>query len=188
MDDLCDHCHHDPEDVLHALWQYPHLDPVWNSNPCWNFWAASQFSRFVDLVQFVIKENMSLELFAQVTWTIWHRKNLLRISTRKFPVEHILPEALGAFLAFIRAIPPKPPDCVTRVPQQIKWKPPAPTCFKVNFDGAVFREDNMAGVGVIIRDELGQTIAPWQKKSPSQILLLHLKHWQRSRLSIWLLT
>lgn len=107
MDDLCDHCHHDPEDVLHALWQYPHLDPVWNSNPCWNFWAASQFSRFVDLVQFVIKENMSLELFAQVTWTIWHRKNLLRISTRKFPVEHILPEALGAFLAFIRAIPPK---------------------------------------------------------------------------------
>ncbi|KAL0005002.1 hypothetical protein SO802_012563 [Lithocarpus litseifolius] len=91
MDDLCDHCHHDPEDVLDALWQCPHLDHVWNSNPCWNFRAATQFSSFVDL--------------------------------------------------------------------KIKWKPPDPTCLKVNFDGAVFREDNMAGVGVIIRDKMGQIIA-----------------------------
>ena len=31
--------------------------------------------------------------------------------------------------------------------------------FKVNFDGAIFREEQKAGVGVIIRDEQGRVVA-----------------------------
>ncbi|XP_075659055.1 uncharacterized protein LOC142628913 [Castanea sativa] len=45
-------------------------------------------------------------------------------------------------------------------------KPPDPNYLKVNFDGAVFREDNMARVGVIIRDENGQIIASMAEKVP----------------------
>ena len=71
IDDSCDHCHHDPEDVLHALWQCPLLDPVWNSNPCWNFRTSTQFSSSVDLIQYLSKESLNLELFAQISWTIW---------------------------------------------------------------------------------------------------------------------
>ena len=36
----------------------------------------------------------------------------------------------------------------------------------MNFDGAVFREENSAGVGVIIRDEEGQIIASMAEKVP----------------------
>ena len=53
--------------------------------------------RIGDLVKFVIKENLNLELFAQITWTIWTRRNLLRASTRPFSVEQIIPDALSTF-------------------------------------------------------------------------------------------
>ena len=130
IDDSCDHCHHNPEDVLHALWQCPFLDPVWSSNPCWSFQASNQFSSFVDLVQYLSKESLNLELFAQISWTIWFRRNQLRTSLKPFPVEQVMPNALAALSAFIRAIPPKPLDCETQPPQHIKWKPLDPNCLK----------------------------------------------------------
>ncbi|XP_075636584.1 uncharacterized protein LOC142608791 [Castanea sativa] len=166
IDDSCDHYHHDLENVLHALWQCPLLDPVWNSNPCWSFRASTQFSSFGDLVSYMSKEGLNLELFAQISWTIWFRKNQLRTSSKPFPVAHVIPDALAALSAFICAIPPKPPNCETRPPLHTKWKPLDPNSLKVNFDGAVFREDNMAGVGVIICDEKGQIIAFMAEKVP----------------------
>ena len=39
------------------------------------------------------------------------------------------------------------------------WKPPLLSKLKVNFDGVVFREDQRAGVGVIIRDAEGRVCA-----------------------------
>ncbi|GFS29999.1 hypothetical protein Acr_00g0009630 [Actinidia rufa] len=38
-------------------------------------------------------------------------------------------------------------------------KPPAHSMFKVNFDGAIFKGQNVSGVGVIIRDCIGEPIA-----------------------------
>ena len=106
----------------------------------------------MNLVQYLSKENLNLELFAQLSWTIWFRRNQLRTSTKPFPIEHVIPDALAALPAFIRAIPPKPLDCVSRPPQLVNWSPPEPNFRKVNFDGAVFREENSASVGVIICD------------------------------------
>ena len=44
--------------------------------------------------------------------------------------------------------------------------PPPPTrpCLRVNFDGAVFKEENMAGLGVVICNEKGQVIASMAEK------------------------
>ena len=105
-------------------------------------------------------------MFAQLSWTIWFRRNQLRTSSKPFPIEHVIPDALTALSAFIRTIPPKPPDCVPRPPQFVKWCPPKPNLLKVNFDGAVFREENSAGVGVIIRDTDGRIIASMVEKVP----------------------
>ena len=77
-----------------------------------------------------------------------------------------MPDALATLSTFIHAIPLKPPDCETRPPSHIKWKPPDPNCLKVNLDGAFFREENMAGVRVIIHDEKGQIIASMAEKVP----------------------
>ena len=39
--------------------------------------------------------------------------------------------------------------------------PPYPdvSCFKINFDGAIFRQENKSGIGVVIRDHTGAVIA-----------------------------
>ena len=51
--------------------------------------------------------------------------------------------------------------------QRTKWKPPDVRSFKINFDGAIFRQENKSGIRVVIRDHtravmasLAQTIAP----------------------------
>nr|POE73647.1 hypothetical protein CFP56_76385 [Quercus suber] len=49
------------------------------------------------------------------------------------------------------------PCCIPN--QHTGWTPPVNHMFKVNFDKAIFREEQKAGVGVIIRDEHGSVIA-----------------------------
>ena len=43
------------------------------------------------------------------------------------------------------------------------WKPPPWPKLKVNFDGAMFRENQRAGVGVIVRDAVGRVCASMAK-------------------------
>ena len=43
--------------------------------------------------------------------------------------------------------------------QQVRWQPPPETNIKANFDGTVFRENNRAGLGVVIWNHQGQVLA-----------------------------
>ena len=42
---------------------------------------------------------------------------------------------------------------------EVRWKPPGAGLFKINFDGAVFEDRLLAGLGIVIRDEFGLIIA-----------------------------
>ena len=44
------------------------------------------------------------------------------------------------------------------------WKLPASGLFKVNFDGALLKEQACAGLGVVIRDSTGLTIGALSQK------------------------
>ena len=48
--------------------------------------------------------------------------------------------------------------------RDIRWKPPASGLFKVNFDGAFFKEQACAGLGVVIRDSAGLVIGALSQK------------------------
>ncbi|KAK7859521.1 hypothetical protein CFP56_005977 [Quercus suber] len=48
--------------------------------------------------------------------------------------------------------------------EEIKWKPPGAGLFKINFDGVVFEELALAGLGVVIRDSSGLIIAALSQK------------------------
>nr|POE85803.1 hypothetical protein CFP56_07142 [Quercus suber] len=42
--------------------------------------------------------------------------------------------------------------------QRVRWIPPISPRYKVNYDGAIFKEIEAAGLGVIIRDSVGSVI------------------------------
>ena len=45
------------------------------------------------------------------------------------------------------------------IPQmEARWKPPGAGLFKINFDGAVFVDRSLAGLGIVIRNESGLII------------------------------
>ena len=59
-----------------------------------------------------------------------------------------------------------PPHPSVRGSERVIWKPPPWPRHKVNFDGAVFREDDSAGVGAVIRDEQGFMVVAMAEKIP----------------------
>ena len=59
-----------------------------------------------------------------------------------------------------------PPSSPSRPRMRTRWKPPPLDVFKINFDGAVFAEENCSGVGAIIRNREGLVLAAMTEKIP----------------------
>ena len=53
---------------------------------------------------------------------------------------------------------------VGRPPTQ--WQPPTHQQYKTNFDGALFKAENQAGIGVVIRDSKGQVMVSLVQRIP----------------------
>ena len=102
-----------------------------------------------------------MELFAIMVWTIWFRRNTIRVNPTGFPVDQVLQRAIDSLLEFRAAqlrkqpTPPRP---------LVKWSPPVEEYYKVNFDGTVFRGEEKAGIGVIIRNSQGMVMASLSQK------------------------
>ena len=56
---------------------------------------------------------------------------------------------------------------IPRTARAVKWRPPIAPCVKANFDGAIFSQDGLAGIGVIIRNEQGLVMAALSQQIPS---------------------
>ena len=87
------------------------------------------------------------------------RSNQFLAAATLKPILRVLQDARSAQESYVRSIPPKPPDRGSLARQHTGWTPPVNHMFKVNFDRAIFREEQKAGVGVSRRDEHGRVIA-----------------------------
>ena len=68
----------------------------------------------------------------------------------------------------------------SNIVQKMNWSPPLPGLYKVNVDVATFKDIRSTGIGIVIRDSLGQVAAVLCRKleaplSPLEAESKHLK-------------
>lgn len=115
------------------------------------------FSNFNEVVQHVIDEERNLDLFASVCSTVWYRRDEIRLKHSVYPISQMLLQASQALQDFLH-VPPAQPSVTS---PRVRWIPSPASSLKVNFDGALYKDINAAGVGVVVRDHRGLVLASW---------------------------
>ena len=113
----------------------------------------------------LIEEGKQLELFAYTAWTVWNQRNQVRVRVPATTL-HQIPEVSRTMLYDFHS---KLLDSDTHLHHrnhctQQHWVPPPANLVKINFDGAVFSNDNFSGVGAKIRDENGLVLGSCTKR------------------------
>ncbi|KAK9989613.1 hypothetical protein SO802_029852 [Lithocarpus litseifolius] len=80
--------------------------------------------------------------------------------------------AIDSFLEFQRAQTPAEPRIAR---PRTRWLAPPNESFKINFDGAVFKDKDRAGIGVIIRDSRGLVMGSMSQVVPLPQTIVELE-------------
>ena len=139
-DPLCPFCSQHEENVFHALWSCPELAQVWNEDIQWSFKDRMTFHDFPQLLLHVLNLECSVELFALQVWTVWFRKNKVRIAPPGFPLNLISQRAYEELMEY-KAAQQWTIRTRTSVRSGARWSPPPDGWYKANFDAATFQED-----------------------------------------------
>ncbi|KAL0003645.1 hypothetical protein SO802_011206 [Lithocarpus litseifolius] len=91
-------------------------------------------------------------------------RNKVRLKHPTYPLSQPFFQASQALQDFQRTLSSPPVRLLAPAPSQIHWLPPPVSSIKVNFDGALFRDINAAGLGVIVSDHRGRVIASVSEK------------------------
>ena len=99
----------------------------------------------------------------QWPWTLWNRRNNLKLGKPSIPLEQVLNRACDLKLGCLPA-----PTSATAAPKQpaTAWTPPPIHGYKVNFDSALFEHEDNAGLGVVIRNQEGLVMASLSEVIP----------------------
>ena len=123
-----------------------------NSFLNWLFRRTEVFSNFNEVVQHVIDEERNLDIFASVCLTVWYRRDQSRLKHSVYPISQMLLQASQALQDFLHALPPAQPSVTS---PRFRWIPPPASSLKINFDGALFKDINAAGLRVVVCDHGG---------------------------------
>lgn len=81
-------CHQ--EDVLHALYGCPKLEPMWNKKQQWNHNTLRQAKCFTDLLGIILAKKNDPKLFCWVVWDIWNRRNNIKLGKPTYTLSQVL--------------------------------------------------------------------------------------------------
>ena len=105
--------------------------------------------------------NELWELIVTIAWCLWHERNTARIGGTRQTSNHILQKAMFLIKEFQSANHKFQPSTL---PHTVMWTPSSSPWYKINTDGAVFKQTQATGIGVVARDHEGQVIAAMSKK------------------------
>ncbi|XP_075655191.1 uncharacterized protein LOC142625412 [Castanea sativa] len=98
LEDKCEQCGVEVETVLHALWECAMLDDIWDGVSDFEDRRQLGISNIRDLIILVREKRKNIDLMAMVMWTIWHRRNQIRVSTNDFPKAQLGKAGLGVVI------------------------------------------------------------------------------------------
>ncbi|XP_065637528.1 uncharacterized protein LOC136070886 [Quercus suber] len=166
-EDRCEQCGVEAETAAHALWNCSSLDEIWDSTPGFEDRSQLGTSSITDLIKLTHERRKNVDLMVMVMWTIWYRRNQLRVRTVDFPKAQVLQQATQALSTFQQSqLSIINNAAVTRPQNRVQWRPPPANCVKLNFDGAIFSELGKAGLGVVVHDCHGNAIASLSEQAP----------------------
>lgn len=163
IDVACLICHGPAETMLHCFRECPFARKFWkNSSSIGDIDGEDGLIFLRDaLVLGKLKEAVSM-LFC--LWKLWFNRNAVIKGGKVFePAE--LVSSVVSLIDEWESIWVKERRVVRRA--RGAWFPPDRNWYKVNFDGALFTDQNRAGVGVVVRNDLGQVMAACSLKIQS---------------------
>ena len=109
------------------------------------------------------EERMDVELLAFTSWAVCNRRNQVRLKQQACPLDqiHVLSTDRKNEFQLLHQ--------QTGTPQHrkhVRWKPPDQGCYKINYNGVVFNQQEKAGLGVVIRNEEGAVMASMTQLVP----------------------
>lgn len=168
---ICQVCKSGVEDAFHAFMECKVARKVWKYS-----YLASEMQGVVredilSVMQSLIKKMSmrEVEFVAVVWWEIWHARNKLIFEGKRVNPMSLIAKAQAAVEAYQRVHGKEQTSKRSEdVSKQDQWCPPPVGYYKVNVDAAVHTEQQLTGLGVVIRNPQGQVIVAAVKSTKFQ--------------------
>ena len=156
---LCGAC----ETSGHILWDCAFAKEVWCGTKIKLLSLPELVNEFLNLVWVVVDSctNVNWVLFAVTAWSLWNNRNSVIHGGNSKGKEGLIKSVAG-YVEEIKREKISQGRAHLRVVQS--WTPPKQGWYKVNTDGAVFKEARCCGIGVVVRNEIGQTMGALCRK------------------------
>ena len=156
----CNTCNTHPEDILHVVWGCTEVANMWKELSWAHLSVSPPPGEFTNLFSsfLQVSKDYRVEIFSIVAWMLWTRRNSIRLGRPTRPLNQIFHEARRLLREFLEAHDEDPVSIPSPIHVQAKWTALTQTRYKANFDAALFKHNDAAGLGVIIRDVNGAII------------------------------
>ncbi|KAH9763516.1 reverse transcriptase domain-containing protein [Citrus sinensis] len=158
----CPICKKEIESTTHALLFCKFARKVWRYSSLGIDLKTENFPDVITLLHhsYHHHSNLNGELVASFLWVIWNARNNWLFKGKCDDPSRLIAKAMSTA------------DCVKRIKQpeqnfsleltsmqQSQWSPPSEDWVKVNVDAAMDEQNNLAGLGAVIRNYRGEVVA-----------------------------